>query len=326
VTTFIIRRLLFSIPVLIATSLVIFFSVQIAGDPLGELRTRPNVSAATLDNIVERKHLDEPLVAQYGYWVRDVFTNNFGTTTISNQPIWPDLRRAMGNTLQLIIAAELLAIVVAVAVGIISARKQYSLFDYGATTLAFLGFSMPVFWVALILQVIFVNQFNATGVRLFYTAGLSSVGAANLGWFAFFIDRLQHLALPIITIAVISMATYSRYTRASMLEVIHSDYVRTARAKGLSEGKVIRKHAFRNALIPLVTVITLNFGIAFGGAVVTETVFSLDGMGLFFIRALTARDVYPVMAWLMITAVLVVLFNLLADVLYGYLDPRIRYE
>jgi peptide/nickel transport system permease protein len=306
--------------------MLIFFAVQIAGDPLGELRTRPNVSESTIQNIVDRKHLDQPLVAQYGYWVRDAFTNSFGTTTISNRPIWPELRRAMGNTLQLIILAEIIAIVVAVTIGILSARRQYSLFDYSATTLSFLGFSMPVFWLALILQVIFVRIYQRTGTRIFYTAGLSSPEALQAGGLHFVIDRLRHLALPIMTIAAISMATYSRYTRASMLEVINSDYVRTARAKGLPEKKVIRKHAFRNAMIPLVTIITINFGVAFGGAVVTETVFSLNGMGVYYVRAVAERDVYPVMAWLMISAVLIVVFNLLADILYGYLDPRIRYD
>ncbi len=168
--------------------------------------------------------------------------------------------------------------------------------------------------------------YQRTGTRIFYTAGLSSPEALQAGGLHFVIDRLRHLALPIMTIAAISMATYSRYTRASMLEVINSDYVRTARAKGLPEKKVIRKHAFRNAMIPLVTIITINFGVAFGGAVVTETVFSLNGMGVYYVRAVAERDVYPVMAWLMISAVLIVVFNLLADILYGYLDPRIRYD
>ncbi len=323
---FILRRLLFSIPVLIAASMLIFLFVSLSGDPLTNLRRQPNISEQTLNNIVARKHLDESIPVQYGYWVKDALTNGFGTTVISDQPIWPDLKRVMGNTLQLIIAAEIFAIVVAVFAGILSARKQYSFFDYSTTTLSFLGFSMPVFWLALILQVLFVNIFEITGNRIFYTSGLSSPNMGDAGFFTFWIDRLRHLALPILTIATISTATYSRYTRSSMLEVINSDYVRTARAKGLAERRVIGKHAFRNALIPLVTVITLNFGVAFGGAVVTETIFSLDGMGLYFIRALTARDLYPVMAWLMITAVLVVVFNLIADILYGYLDPRIRYD
>lgn len=323
---FVMRRLLYSIPVLIAASMIIFLLVSLSGDPLTALRRQPNVSQQTIQNITERKHLDESIPVQYGYWVKDAVTNGFGTTVLSDKPIWPDLKRVIGNTLQLVIIAEIFAVLVAVITGIISARRQYSLFDYTTTTLSFLGFSMPVFWLALILQVIFVSIYAATENRIFYTSGLSSPGMADASFFPFFLDRMRHLALPIFTLAVISMATYSRYTRSSMLEVINSDYVRTARAKGLAERRVIGKHAFRNALIPLVTVITLNFGVAFGGAVVTETVFSLDGMGLYFIRSLNQRDLYPVMAWLMVTAVLVVVFNLLADVLYGYLDPRIRYD
>ena len=142
----------------------------------------------------------------------------------------------------------------------------------------------------------------------------------------FLLDRIQHLALPVIVLAVASIAQYSRYMRAAMLEVINSDYVRTARAKGLNERSVVMKHAFRNALIPLATVVALNLGTVLGGAVVTETVFSLDGMGLYFIRNLVEGDPYPVMAWLMITSVMIVFFNLVADVVYGYLDPRVRYD
>lgn len=324
--SFILRRLLFSIPVLIAASMLIFGFVSLSGDPLTELRRQPNISQQTIQNIVERKHLDESIPVQYGYWVKDALTNGFGTSVISDEPIWPDLKRVIGNTLQFIILAEIVAIIIAVIAGILSARKQYSLFDYTTTTLSFIGFSMPVFWLALILQVIAVNILQATGVRIFFTSGLSSSGLGDVGFFTFWIDRLRHLALPIMTIAVISTATYSRYTRSSMLEVINSDYVRTARAKGLSERQVIGRHAFRNALIPLVTVITLNFGVAFGGAVVTESIFGLDGMGTYFIRSLGDNDLYPVMAWLMITAVMVVVFNLIADVLYGFLDPRIRLE
>jgi peptide/nickel transport system permease protein len=187
--------------------------------------------------------------------------------------------------------------------------------------MSFIGFSTPVFWFALILQVIFTNIYLNYGVRIFYTAQLSSPNPEN-----FWLDRLQHLALPVITLTVIGVAQFTRYMRASMLEVINSDYVRTARAKGLNERRVIMKHAFRNALIPLVTVVALDFGGLFAGAFATETVFALDGMGLYFLRALSARDVYPLMAWLMVTSLIVVMFNLIADLIYGWLDPRIRYE
>jgi peptide/nickel transport system permease protein len=227
----------------------------------------------------------------------------------------------MGNTIQLIVGAELLAVLVAIGIGVYSAVRQYSPFDYVATTFSFVGFSTPVFWLALLLQIAVTNFYLATHVRLFYTAGLNSSSYSN-----FFLDRAQHLALPIIVLSVASIAAYSRYMRASMLEVVNSDYIRTARAKGVRERTVIMRHALRNALIPLVTVVALDIGAFFGGAIVTESIFSLDGMGLYFIHALNNRDVYQIEAWLMITAVFVVLFNLISDIAYGYLDPRIRYD
>jgi peptide/nickel transport system permease protein len=321
VITYVVRRLLYLIPVLFATSLIIFTFVSVSGDPLGQVRQIPNVSQVTIDNIIEENHLDRPLLVQYGYWVKEAVTHKFGNTLLSDEPIWPDLKRVLGNTLQLIILAEIFSVMFAITVGVISAVKQYSIFDYGSTTLSFVGFSTPVFWFALILQIIFTNIYLNYGVRIFYTAQLSSPDPGN-----FWIDRLQHLALPVITLTVLGIAQFSRYMRASMLEVINSDYVRTARAKGLLERNVIMKHAFRNALIPLVTVVALDFGGLFSGAFATETVFALDGMGLYFLHALSDRDVYPLMAWLMVTSIIVVLFNLLADIIYGWLDPRIRYD
>jgi peptide/nickel transport system permease protein len=161
-------------------------------------------------------------------------------------------------------------------------------------------------------------------VRIFYVASLNSVDPGS--GLSFVLDRAQHLALPIIVLAVANIASYSRFMRASMLEVINADYVRTARAKGLDERRVMMRHAFRNALIPLVTLVALNFGSLMSGAVVTETVFALDGMGLYFITKLNAGDPYPVMAFLMVTAVFVIVFNLIADLAYGWLDPRVRYD
>jgi peptide/nickel transport system permease protein len=172
--------------------------------------------------------------------------------------------------------------------------------------------------------VLVVYIFNWTGHRIFPIANLNSVDPGDGIHFA--IDRAHHLVMPVIVLMVASVATYSRFMRASMLEVVNSDYVRTARAKGLNERRVTMKHAFRNALVPLVTVVALNFGALLSGAVITETVFSLDGMGLYFINALGTADPYPVMAWLMLTATLIILFNLIADILYGILDPRVRYD
>jgi peptide/nickel transport system permease protein len=324
VFTYILRRLLYSIPVLIAASFIIFSFVSIASDPLAFLRMQPQISTETLELISERKHLDSPIPVRYAYWVKEAVTEGFGTTTIGDRPILPDLRRVMGNTAQLIITAEIIAVILAILIGVYSAVRQYSPFDYTATTFSFLGLATPNFWLALMLQVLVVNILERYDIRLFYVSGLSSVDPGE--GFSFVLDRAQHLALPVIVLATSSIASYSRFMRASMLEVINSDYVRTARAKGLNERTVIMRHAFRNALIPLVTLVALGVGGLFGGAIVTETVFSLDGMGFYFIQALGDGDPYPVMAWLMVTATIIIVMNLVADIVYGYLDPRVRYE
>jgi peptide/nickel transport system permease protein len=320
-TTYIIRRLLYSIPVLIAASFLVFAMVSATGDPLGTLKMTPNISQQTIDLITEKKHLDEPIPVRYLYWVEEAVTDKFGSTIIGERPIWDDLGRVIGNTLQLVVAAELIAILLAIIIGVYSAVRQYSAFDYGATTFSFLGLSTPVFWLALMLQVLVVNIFLAYDVRIFYVSGLKSESPDNV-----LLDRIQHLALPVIVLAVASIAQYSRFMRASMLEVINSDYIRTARAKGLPERSVIMRHGFRNALIPLTTVVALNFGGLLGGVVITETIFSLDGMGRYFITALNDTDPYPIMAWLAVTSVAIVFFNLVADIAYGFLDPRVRYE
>jgi ABC-type dipeptide/oligopeptide/nickel transport system permease component len=319
--TYIVRRVLYSIPVLIVSSFLIFTFVSLAGDPLAKLRQNPQISQVTLQHLTHEYHLDRPIPVRYGYWIKDVALHKFGSSLATQQPIWPDLKRVMGHTAQLIITAEVLALLLGIAVGIFSAIRQYSVFDYTFTSVSFLGFAMPTFWLALLLQILFVDIYLRWHVRIFYTAGLNSPGEGTWS-----LDRLQHLALPIMTLCIISFAVYSRFTRASMLDVINADYVRTARAKGVAEQKVIRRHVLRNALIPVTTVATLNFGALLAGAIITETVFSLDGMGFYFFNNLQTLDLYPIMAWLLVTSVFVILFNLIADILYGYLDPRIRYD
>jgi ABC-type dipeptide/oligopeptide/nickel transport system permease component len=323
--TFILRRILYSIPVLVATSFLIFTFVSVSGDPLGRLRANPNITAEQIHSIEHSKNLDKPVIVRYGYWIRDAVTKQFGTTLFGNRKIWPDLKRVMGHTLQFILTALIISVIVGIAIGVYSGLRQYSMFDYTATTLSFVGFATPVFWLALMLQVLVVQIYLKWNIRVFYTSGLSSPTNAGHG-LHFLLDRAQHLALPVIALCVLSIATYSRYMRASMLEVLNSDYVRTARAKGLVERRVIMKHAFRNALIPLITVVAIDFGAIFAGAIVTETIFTLDGMGFYFINALFASDPYPVMAWLMVVATMVIVFNLIADILYGVFDPRIRYD
>ena len=219
----------------------------------------------------------------------------------------------------MILLSETLALLLGIAVGIYSAIRQYSVFDYAFTTFSFLGFAIPTFWLALLLQILFVDVYLKWNVRIFYTSGLNNTGHA-----AWSLDRLQHIALPVMTLAIVSFAVYSRFMRTSMLDVINSDYIRTARAKGVSEMKVIGRHVVRNALIPVVTIAALTIAAQLGGAIVTETVFSLDGIGFYYVQKLGQLDLYAVMAYLLVTSVFIIVANLVADILYGYLDPRIR--
>jgi peptide/nickel transport system permease protein len=320
--TYIARRILYSIPVLFLSTFLSFIFVSYAGNPLGALRANPRVSQHTLKLVAHHNHLDKPVVIRYFYWLHDVVTHKLGNSLLTFQPVWPDVTRTLGHTAQVIIISESLAILLGVAVGIFSAIKQYSVFDYTFTSLSFLGFAMPTFWLGLLLQILFVDIYLHWNVRIFYTSGLNQPGI-NSTWS---IDRLQHIALPVVTLCVVSFALYSRYMRATMLDVINSDYVRTARAKGLPEWRVITRHVVRNALIPVVTVAALNLGGLLGGAIVTETIFSLDGFGYYFINSLQNSDLYAVMAYLVVTSIIIIVFNLVADVLYGFLDPRIRYD
>jgi len=320
--TYIVRRILYSIPVLFFSTFFSFLFVSYAGNPVALLRQNPRVPQSTLDHLIHQQHLDKPVIERYFLWLHDIFVDKLGNSLVTLQPIWPQITRTMGHTAQFIIISEILAIILGVAVGIFSAIRQYSVFDYLFTSISFLGFAMPTFWLALLLQIAFTDIFLHYNIRIFYTSGLNSLpGGPAWSW-----DRMQHLALPIATLCIISFALYSRYMRASMLDVINSDYVRTARAKGVSEWRVVMRHVFRNALIPITTVAALNFGALLGGAIVTETVFSLDGIGFWFIQALNALDLYEVMAYLLVTAIFIVVFNLIADILYGFLDPRIRYD
>ncbi len=319
--TYITRRILYSIPVLAVSSFISFTFVALAGDPLGNLRANPRTTAGILKHLEHVYHLDRSIPVRYWYWVQDVFTHKLGVSLNTSQPIWPDIERAMGHTAQVILIAQLIALVLGVAVGIFSAIRQYSIFDYTFTSISFLGYAMPTFCLALLLQILFVDIYLKWHVRIFYTSGLNSHGSATWS-----LDRLQHIALPVATLSIVSFALYSRFMRASMLDVINTDYVRTARAKGLPERLVIMRHVFRNALIPIVTVSALQFGFLLAGAVVTESIFTLDGMGYYFIQKLGQADVYAIMGYLIVVSISIVTFNLIADILYGFLDPRIRYD
>jgi glutathione transport system permease protein len=322
VLVYITRRFLLSIPVLLVATFVTFCSVSYASNPVAELRQNPKFSQHTIDVLIKQYHLNDPVPVRYWYWIENFVTHKFGTYLIGSGPLWPDIVNRLGHTIQVLGIAELLAFILGVLIGIFSAVRQYSFFDYFFTTFSFVGFAMPTFLLALLLQELFTEIYLKWNIRIFYTAGLNSPGQySTWTW-----DRLQHIALPIVTLLVVSLAVYSRYMRAAMLDVLNTDYVRTARAKGLSEWRVIMRHVFRNALIPMSTVAALNIGALFGGAIITETIFTLNGIGYWFIQELNQQDSYAVMAYLVITGTMIIAFNLIADIAYGFLDPRIRLD
>lgn len=320
---FTLRRLAISLPVVLASSFIVFVLVATAGgDPLADLRLRPGISESTIRLREKQLNLDKPVMERYGIWVKGAVRGDLGRS-VSNEEVRPLLWRRLGVTMRLVLFATLVAVVFAVFLGSLGALKQYSKFDYSATFFAFVFFSMPVFWLAALLRDLGIRVNNAVGHRLFFVIGEQTPGLSG-GFLAIQADRLGHIILPSLTLILITMASWSRFTRGSMLEVLNADYIRTARAKGISGARVLFRHGLRNALIPVVTVVAIDFAGILGGAVITETVFGWTGMGRLLVDALKVKDVNVVQAWLLVTALLVVVFNLVADLLYGYLDPRTR--
>jgi peptide/nickel transport system permease protein len=323
---FAIRRILVSIPVLLVASFIVFALGALSASPLAPLLAKnPPASPATIAAETVRLHLDQPLVPRFFDWLGGLlFHGEFGPSVVSTRDLGAELGDRFLVTLRLIALAMVIALVLAVLVGVLSAVRQYSVGDYTATFLGFLFLAMPTFWLAILLKQGGV-QFNlAAGDQILYTIGDSSVPAPKGTW-AQISDVLGHMVLPTITLALVSYASWSRFQRASMLEVLNSDYLRLARSKGLPQRTVMVRHGLRTALIPLTTVTALDLASIIGGAVVTETVFQWHGMGDFLLRAIREQDVYATASWLLLTAVVVIVFNLIADLLYAVLDPRIRY-
>lgn len=316
--SFLLRRLLQSLPVVLSASFVVFLLVHLAGDPLAVLKASPGTSDDTVDRIIERHDLDEPVMSQYGQWVKNIVTDGFGRTLLSERPIAPDLLRALARTAQLVVPALVLGASAGIVVGAVSAVRHHSLFDHGTTALTFLLLSMPQFWIALVLQVAFTNLYLDTGIRIFYTSGLTSDGAGSV------LDRSRHLALPVLVLSFTVLVVVARFVRASVLDGYRSEFVRLARAKGASERRILYNHVLRPALPPVLALIAASIPLLFAEAVVIETVFSIDGFGRYFLRALEARDVYPVMASLVMLALLTTLSTVTADIAHGSLDPRVR--
>lgn len=301
---FISKRLLMLIPVLIGVSLIVFTLMQLSpGDPAMIIL---GAQAAPEDIAILREEmgLNDPLVVQFFRFLLGMFTLDFGTSYKDGMPVLTKLLEALPYTAQLTFSAILLALIVGIPAGIISATKQYSIFDRIASVLALIGFSTPNFWLSIMLILVF---------------------SVNLQWLPVSgTGSILHLVLPSIALGLQSAAVFTRMTRSSMLEVLNMDYIRTARAKGLSERVVILKHALKNALIPVITVVGLQIGLLFGGAILTETVFAWPGVGRLMIDSIRAKDTPVVQGGVIFTASIFVFINLLVDILYAYVDPRVK--
>ena len=346
-STYIIRRLLQTAGLLVLLSILLFALVNLApGGPLSGQGQSRHIDPTKVELLKRQFGLDKPLPTQYLIWLvgndwmqvdkdgdgvldsygtrQGILRGDFGFSFRTRQPVLTEIGDRLPNTIYLTVITMLVAVLIAIPIGIISAIKQYSKFDITVTTLSFAGQAIPEFWLGLILILIFYawlkNPF--TGDPLLPAGGMTSINSVgfDLG------DRIVHLILPVLTGALGWVAWYSRFLRSSMLDVIHQDYIRTARAKGLPEKMVLYKHALRNALVPLVTLLALDLPYIFGGAIFVEILFSWPGMGRLYYQAALQRD-YPVlMAVLIIGASFIILSNLLADIVYAYLDPRIRFE
>lgn len=310
---YLIRRLIVSVITLLAISAIIYSILFLApGDPLGELAANPNVSPEVRQRIRESYGLDDPLYIQYFKWAKSYFIDlDWGTSFVSRQPVMDYVMPRVWTSLSITGTAFILGLLIAIPIGVISAIKQYSWFDNIATTFAFVGFSVPTFFSGLLLILLF---------------------SVKLGWLPFIFNSnpaswqvaVKQSIMPVVVLALFSSAQLTRYVRSSMLETINQDYVRTARAKGLRERVVTISHAMRNAMIPVITIIALQVPGIVGGAVITEQVFLVPGVGSALISAIRAKDVPVVMAITFGVAILVVLFNVLADIIYAFLDPRIK--
>ena len=322
------------IPVLLGVSVVIFVLIRLTpGDP-ARIMAGEHADQQTVEEIREKWGLNKPLPEQYFIWLKEALQGNLGRSITTREFVVSEIWERFPNTLELTLTAMIIAIVVGVIAGVISATKQYSIFDYSSMVGALFGISMPVFWLGLMLMFVFgllLDWFpiagrlnvNITLKRITHFYVIDSLLTGN--WPAFK-DVLAHLVLPSIALATIPMAMIARMTRSSMLEVIRQDYIRTQRAKGLPERTVVYKHALKNALIPIVTVIGLNFGLLLQGAILTETVFSWPGLGRYAVQAVYARDYPAIQGSVLFIAGTFVLVNLITDIIYAYVNPKIRYR
>lgn len=316
---YVLRRLLFAIPTLLGISMVIFAVLALApGDPLSQFANNPEVPPEVRERIRASLGLDQPVPVRYVKWLGQLLQGDLGFSFATRSSVTELIRQRLPNTLAVVGVAYLLGILIAVPIGTLSAAKRYSFLDHFATTVAFIGFSVPSFFTGLVLIIIFSVQLRWVPFIYDSTVVVHDIGSL--------IQQARQSVLPIMVLTLIYSATLMRYVRAEMLENLPQDYARTARSKGLTEPQVIRRHVLRNSLIPVITLVALGLPSVFTGAVITEQIFSVPGIGQLLILSIVNADTPVVMAVTFSFAVLVVFFNLLADILYAFADPRIRYS
>jgi len=318
-TKYLLRRVLITIPVLAGISLVLFTVLALApGDPFEELATNPNVPPEVRANLRHQFGLDDPIAVRYARWFTAMLRGNWGFSFVSRVDVLTLIGQRLTTTLFVLGSAQLLGLLVALPIGIYSAMRPYSLFDQISTTLAFIGFSLPTFFTGLLLILLFSIYLD--WLPFIYRA---DIGGTGLAWFW---AHVKQAIMPVAVLGLFQGASMTRFVRSAVLEVIRLDYINTARAKGLPESVTVLKHVVRNALIPVVTLVALQIPGIFTGAVITEQIFRVPGIGSLLISSILANDTPVIMAITFVFSGLVVVFNLVADLLYGWLDPRISYR
>ena len=318
-TRYLLRRLLIAIPSLLGISLVLFTVLALApGDPFGELASNPNVPPEVAAALRTKFGFDDPVWLRYLRWLVAMLHGDWGFSFVSRVDVDVLIRQRLPVTLFVIGSSQVLALVFALPVGVFSATRPYSLFDQIANTLAFVGFSLPTFFTGILFILVF-------SITLHWLPFVFRTDLGVTGW-RWYWEEFRQAAMPVAVLGLFQGASWTRYVRSAVLDVIRLDYVTTARAKGLAEGVVVTKHVVRNALIPVVTLVALSMPLVFGGAIVTEQIFRVPGIGSLLISSILANDTPVIMAVTFVFACLVILFNLIADILYGWLDPRIAYR
>ena len=316
---YLLRRLIIALPSLIGISLILFVLLALApGDPFGELAANPNIPPEVREALRIKFGIDDPVLIRYFRWLVAMLHGDWGFSFASRIDVDQLILQRIPTTLYVVGSAQLVALAVALPVGVYAAMRPYSIFDQIANTVAFIGFSLPTFFTGLLLILIF-------SVNLGWLPFVYRVDIPASGW-QWYWESFKQAIMPITVLGLFQAASYTRYVRSAVLDVIKLDYVTTARSKGLAERKVIVKHVVRNALIPVVTLVALQMPSVFGGAIVTEQIFRIPGIGSLLISAILANDTPVIMAVTFVFACLVILFNLLADIIYGWLDPRISYH